>query len=287
MPITLSVIRAVLVTIAGEPYAFPHNRIDQLARISRDELHSLENRQFFQLDGRHVGVVQACQILELVGPAADSEELCAVLFSHNGEQTGLLVDEFCGERDLVVTPLDPRLGKVPNINAAAILDDGSPVLIVDVDDVRRSVERKLRDPAIGRAAPRARSAGGLAPRRILVVDDSITVREVQRQLLVNHGYEVEVAVDGMEGWNALLRSQFDLVISDIDMPRLNGIEFVRRIKQDSHLRTTPVMIVSYKDREADRLRGLEAGADYYLTKSSFHDDTLIAAVQDLIGVAQR
>jgi len=287
LPITLSVIRAVLVTIAGEPYAFPHNRIDQLTQLSRDDLHSLENRQFFELDGRNVGIVRASQLLELEGPTSDRESLFAVLCSHNGEQYGLLVDEFCGERDLVVTPLDPRLGKVPNINAAAILDDGSPVLIVDVDDLRRSIERKLHDTSLGRAAPRISSEGRPPVRRILVVDDSITVREVQRQLLLNHGYEVEVAVDGMEGWNTLLRSQFDLVISDIDMPRLNGIDFVRRIKQDSQLRNTPVMIVSYKDREEDRLRGLEAGADYYLTKSSFHDDTLIGAVQDLIGEAQR
>ncbi|MBL9123681.1 MAG: hybrid sensor histidine kinase/response regulator [Planctomycetaceae bacterium] len=287
MPITLSVIRAVLVSIAGEPYAFPHNRIDQLVQLSHADLHSLENRQFFQLDGRNVGIVLASQIFELEGPPADREGLFAVLFSHNGEQYGLLVDEFCGERDLVVTPLDPRLGKVPNINAAAILDDGSPVLIVDVDDLRRSLERKLRDPSLGRAAAGDGTRGKRPAQRVLVVDDSITVREVQRQLLLNHGYDVEVAVDGMEGWNTLLRSQFDLVISDIDMPRLNGIDFVRRIKQDSQLRNTPVMIVSYKDREEDRLRGLEAGADYYLTKSSFHDDTLIAAVQDLIGEAQR
>jgi two-component system, chemotaxis family, sensor histidine kinase and response regulator WspE len=118
-----------------------------------------------------------------------------------------------------------------------------------------------------------------------VVDDSITVREVERQLLANHGYLVEVAVDGMEGWNLVREGRYDIVISDIDMPRLNGLELVRRMKADSRLQTVPVVIVSYKDREEDRLRGLEAGANHYLAKSSFHDDTLVQVVRELIGDA--
>ena len=285
LPITLSVIRAVLVKVGGEPYAFPHNRIDRLVRLSRDDLHSLENRQYFEVDGRNVGIVLASEILEVKSSPTGGSDLFAILFSHHTDQYGLIVDEFTGESDLVVRPLDPRLGKVANINSAAILDDGSPVLIVDLDDMRRSIERRLHGDSIGRTGDRADREGEIPAQRILVVDDSITVREVQRQLLVNQGYEVELAVDGMEGWNTLSRSPFDLVITDIDMPRLNGIDLVRMIKNDPQLRTTPVVIVSYKDREEDRLRGMEAGADYYLTKSSFHDETLLGAVQELIGEA--
>ena len=118
---------------------------------------------------------------------------------------------------------------------------------------------------------------------ILVVDDSITVREMERKLLENKGYKVDIAVDGMEGWNAVRVGHYDLVISDIDMPRMNGIKLVHNIKSSPQLKSIPVIIVSYKDREEDRLQGLEVGADYYLTKSSFHDDTLINAVIDLIG----
>jgi len=92
-------------------------------------------------------------------------------------------------------------------------------------------------------------------------------------------------VDGMDGWNAVRSGHFDLIISDVDMPRLDGIELVTRIKQDSQTKTLPVMIISYKDREEDRRRGLDAGADYYLTKGSFHDETLLNAVRDLIGEA--
>jgi two-component system sensor histidine kinase and response regulator WspE len=119
-----------------------------------------------------------------------------------------------------------------------------------------------------------------------VVDDSLTVRELERKLIESGGFEVEVAIDGADGWNAVRVGQFDLVVTDVDMPRMDGIALVTLIKQDPRLQSVPVMIVSYKDREVDRQRGLEAGADFYLTKGSFHDETLLQAVRDLVGDAQ-
>jgi two-component system, chemotaxis family, sensor histidine kinase and response regulator WspE len=281
LPITLSVLRAVVVNIAGEPYAFPHNRIDRVVRLAHDEIRSLENRQYFEVDGHNVGIVMARQVLQLNAPEATAEDLIVVLFSRQSARYGVVVDSLLGEQDLVVRPLDRRLGKVPNLHAAAVLEDGSPVLIVDPDDLLSSIDKLLEAQRLHRAG--AVMAQSEQRKRVLVVDDSITVREVERQLLANHGYTVEVAVDGMEGWNLVREGRFDLVVSDIDMPRLNGIELVRRIKADPRLQAIPVVIVSYKDREEDRLRGLEAGANYYLTKSSFHDDTLIQAVRELIG----
>jgi two-component system sensor histidine kinase and response regulator WspE len=120
---------------------------------------------------------------------------------------------------------------------------------------------------------------------VLVVDDSLTVRELQKQLLMAQGYEVDVAVDGMDGWQTLNKKVYDLVISDIDMPRMNGFALVKRIKDDERLTALPIVIVSYKDRPEDRARGLEVGANYYLTKTSFQDHTLLDAVVDLIGEA--
>jgi len=124
-------------------------------------------------------------------------------------------------------------------------------------------------------------------KRILVVDDSLTVREMERKLLLSRGFLVDIAIDGIDGWNVVRSGEYDLVITDVDMPRMDGIELVTLIKKDIHLHKVPVMIVSYKDRPEDRARGLSAGADYYLTKGSFHDETLLDAVSDLIGDAHR
>jgi two-component system, chemotaxis family, sensor histidine kinase and response regulator WspE len=155
------------------------------------------------------------------------------------------------------------------------------VLIVDAEDLMRSMD-KLASGGRLATVPQG-SAVTVKRKRVLVVDDSLTVRELERKLLGNRGYEVEVAVDGMDGWNAARTGHFDLVITDIDMPRMDGIELVGLITRDQHLKSVPVMIVSYKDRDEDRQRGLEAGAAYYLTKGSFHDETLLQAVVDLIG----
>ena len=179
-------IRAVLAEIADEPYAFPHNRINRLLRLPRSELGSLQNKQFFEVDGRNVGVVLGRQVFELSGAPPAGEDLCVVLFGESEQEYGLVVDRFVGEQDLVVRPLDARLGKVPNISAAAVLEDGAPVLIADIDDLGRSIHKLLQAGQLQRmdrpTAPEQRSR-----RRLLVVDDSITVREVQRHLLPDMG----------------------------------------------------------------------------------------------------
>jgi two-component system sensor histidine kinase and response regulator WspE len=281
LPVTLSVLRAVLVDIGGEPYACPHSRIDRLVRVPRAGLDSLEHRQFVTVDGRNVGLVLAAQLLDLPAAPPAGDDLPVLLVSDASGQYGLIVESFRGEQDLVVRPLDPRLGKVPGVSAAALLDDGMPVLIADVEDLVRSMDRLIQTGTLARCEP-ARS-GAARRKRVLVVDDSITVREVERQILRTRGYDVAVAVDGQEGWNAARGDAFDLVITDVDMPRMNGLELVRALRANADLKDVPVIIVSYKDREEDRMRGLEVGANHYLTKGSFHDNTFVQAVVDLIG----
>src|SRR5262249_40558599 len=145
-----------------------------------------------------------------------------------------------------------------------------------VEDLIRSIDNLLAGRRVKTLTPEtAAHEEARGPKRILVVDDSITVRELERQLLENQGYAVDVAVDGIDGWNAVRTRRYDLVVSDIDMPRLDGIQLVAHIKEDARLKSVPVIIVSYKDREEDRIRGLDAGANYYLTKSSFHDQTFL------------
>lgn len=284
LPLTLSVLRALLVDICGEPYAIPLSRIDHILQSDQDSLKILEDKQFYTFENEHIGVVDAHQVLR-VSPSDERQPgLNIAVISDRLNQYGLVVDRFLGERELVVIPLDPRLGTIPNISAGAILEDGSPVLILDVDDLVRSIDNLLTHGRLNKVGDRKELAEG-SKKRILVVDDSLTVREVERRLLENSGYEVTVAVDGMDGWNTLTLNRFDLVISDIDMPRMNGIELIKKIKGDPNLRGLPIIIVSYKDREEDRMMGLEAGADYYLTKSSFHDESLNNAVRDLIGEA--
>jgi two-component system sensor histidine kinase and response regulator WspE len=283
LPLTLSVVRTLVVEIAAEPYAFGLTRIEQVVMLSRSEIATSESRPFFLMNNQSVELISARQVLELSPSVANPQVLPVIVISDRLNHYGLVVDRFVGEYSLVVRPLDPRLGKVPNISAAAMMDDGSPVLIVDVEDLVRSIAKVFSSGQASQVNQSARQALSKTYKRVLVVDDSITVREMERKLLENNGYKVEVAVNGMDGWNAVRSGDYDLVITDIDMPRMNGFELTNEIKSHAKLKQIPVIIVSYKDREEDRIQGLEAGADYYLTKSSFHDDTLVKAVIDLIG----
>ena len=286
VPLTLSVVRSLVVEVADEAYAFPLAHIERMRDLEPDDIVQLEGRQHFWHEGRHVGLVAASQLLQRPASQSDDETLKVVVIRERDAVYGVAVERFIGERTLVVLPLDPRLGKVQDISAGALLDDGSPVLIVDVEDMLRSVDKLLNTGRLERIDRRNRHTAELTRKRILVVDDSLTVRELQRKLLINRGYEVAVAVDGMDGWNALRAEHFDLLITDIDMPRMDGIELVTLLRRDNRLQSMPVMVVSYKDREEDRRRGLDAGADYYLAKASFHDDALLDAVVELIGGAQ-
>src|ERR1051326_1181808 len=267
LPLTLSVLRGLLVEVAGEPYAIPLTQISRALKFPRDKIAPLEGRHYF-----HCG-----------DPLSNPADLPIVVLGDSGARYGLIVDRFLGERELVVQPLAPRLGKIKDISAAALIEDGSPVLIVDVDDLVRSIEKLASGGLLAKVQRGMLDLNSRKQKRILAVDDSLTVRELERKLLSARGYLTDVAVDGMDGWNAVRNGEYDLVVTDVDMPRMDGIELATLIKKDPDLKAIPVMIVSYKDREEDRLRGLEAGADYYLTKGSFHDETLLQAVADLIG----
>jgi two-component system sensor histidine kinase and response regulator WspE len=284
LPITLSVVRTFLVAIANEPFAFPLARIERCLKLPKAEIERVEDRQYFRFGSTNIALIDIHDVLDKTPTTDQPAELAVVVISDRLNAYGLVVDKFLGECDLVVRPLDPRLGKVANISAAAIMLDGSPVLIFDIDDLVRSIDNLL----IGKRLRKVDELSEPSPsgrKRILVVDDSITVREMERKILENQGYEVEVAVDGIEGWNAIRIEPFDLLVSDVDMPRMNGIDLINHVRRHTELKSLPIIIISYKDSKEHRLQGLEAGANYYLTKSSFEDNSFIEAIVDLIGEA--
>jgi two-component system sensor histidine kinase and response regulator WspE len=286
LPLTLSVLRTMMFEVRGQPYALPLTRVDRVLRISPADIQVVEDHQYCRFDEQNIGLVDATQVLDLASSDQPAGDLRVVVLSDRLNRYGLVVNRLIGEHDLVVIPLPTRLGKVPNVSAGAILEDGSPVAILDSEDLVRSIDNLLTRGRLIKFGAQA-EAERAKQKRVLVVDDSLTVREVERRLLENRGYEVTVAVDGIDGWNAIQSAHFDLVVTDVDMPRMDGIELVKRIKGFAPTASVPVMIVSYKDQDEYRTRGLEAGASYYLTKGSFHDETLVNAVRDLIGETKK
>jgi two-component system sensor histidine kinase and response regulator WspE len=286
LPLTQSIVRALVVDVKGEAYAVPIVQVERVLKVPQTTIHTLESKQFFDFGGEHLGLVSASQVLELGDTDASGAELPVVVIGSGTRRYALVVDAIRGEQSLAVQAIDPIFGKMRDISSAALLDNGEPVLILDVPDLLLSIDKLLHEGGLHQLA-KSDAAERRKTKRILVVDDSLTVREMERKLLLARGFLVDIAIDGIDGWNVVRSGEYDLVITDVDMPRMDGIELVALIKKDLHLHKLPVMIVSYKDRPEDRARGLSAGADYYLTKGSFHDETLLDAVSDLIGDARR
>ncbi len=284
LPVTRSVVRCLRIEVDGHAYAFPLSRIHRAERIAENRVECIEAMRFFRSEEGHVALFSARSLMGLEKIEDPSKDLALVLFELEGRRYALEVDRLVGEMDLVVRHLDPRLGKVAHFSTVSIDSEGRPILIADVDDLIRTFDR-LAGKGAGSVLPQQQEKRA-ENRRILVVDDSLTVREVERKLLQDAGYPVETAVDGVDGWNQLAKGRFALVVTDVDMPRMNGIELVTRIKADERFSDLPIVIVSYKDREEDRLMGLKAGANYYLTKGSVHDKGLLEAVYELIGAPE-
>lgn len=285
LPLTLSVMSTLVVKLGRDHYAFPLSRIQRALRVPAAEVELVEGHQYVCVDGQQIGIVSCAEALELDDAGGAHDELAIVVVSDNTHVYGVVVDAFAGQREVAVQGIDRRLGKHQDVSAYALLEDGSTVFVVDVDDLVKTIDALVKGGRISRIRTEQDQGQAVEINRILVVDDSITVREIERKLLTDAGYRVDVAVDGVDGWNAVRSGAYDLIITDIDMPRLDGIDLVRMIKSHSRFAAIPVIIVSYKDRAEDRKRGMDAGADYYLTKGSFHDDSFLHAVFDLIGGA--
>ncbi len=282
LPLTLSVVRTLLVEIAGEPYAFPLARLDQIVAIEPSDITVMEGRECFSLDGVSIGLISSRQVLHFPEAPQTDGPIPVVVISDHAKVYGVVVDRYLGEQDLVVRPLDPRLGKVANVSAAALMGDGQPILIVDTVDLVRSIDSMLQSSGLQSQSVRRPAKQG---QRILIADDSPVALDLQARLVSSRGYEVDRAVHGLEAWKAIRDGDYQLLVTDVEMPEMDGIGLVQALRKEPRFKHLPIIISSSRDSEQDRLHGMEAGADYYLVKSSFQDETLLDAIHHLIGPA--
>jgi two-component system sensor histidine kinase and response regulator WspE len=274
LPVTRSVVRVIRIQVEGELYAVPLVRIDRVAQLEMVASLDAGAAPAVVFNGASVPVFPLGPLLGLSSRPLPTGAIPVLLCGG----LAFAVDQLVDEVELPVRRLDPRLGKIPGVSAASLDENGLPLLILDVEDL---IQTALGHPSSTGGEVGSESS---AP-HILVVDDSHTVREMERRLLVRAGYQVTTAQNGQEAWNLLRLNDYDLLISDIDMPQMNGIELVSKVRANARLARMPVIILSYKGRDEDRRRGLDAGADFYLTKGDFQNENFRQAVVDLIGTA--
>ncbi|MBC9250495.1 hybrid sensor histidine kinase/response regulator [Pseudomonas alcaligenes] len=278
LPLSLSTFRAVIVRNAERVFAIPALAVERCLRVPLGAVKNLENRPTLSLGDAVLPVWTLAEVLGLAQLAGAAEDITLVVLKVRGERFALLVEELLGDQEIIVKGLGRQLLRVRNLLGATLLGDGQLVPILRPADLYRSA---LESTGSGLS----RSAQGLAEKaqqRVLIAEDSFTSRGLLKAILEGAGYQVATANDGLEAWNALKQGQFDLLVSDVEMPRLDGFTLTSRIRADGELLSLPVVLVTALHSAEDRARGLEAGANAYLVKSGFEQDSLLDAIRRLI-----
>jgi two-component system chemotaxis sensor kinase CheA len=233
------------------------------------------------VDGRALSLARMNAVLGITLRAAhlnSSDAIPVAIFHAGGQRIGFAVNEVLHEEEVLVKPLRKPLVRVRNISGVTILGSGRPVPVLNVADLMKSAQSSVAPAAISAPAAKPQGPSG----KVLVVEDSITSRMLLKGILESAGFQVKVSVDGMDAFTALREDKFDLVVSDVEMPRLNGFDLTMRIRSDKRLADLPVILVTALESRTERERGIDAGANAYIVKSSFDQSNLLEAVRRLI-----
>lgn len=284
LPSLLATFRGLQVEAAGRAFVFPLTHVERVGRVKAGDIRSVEGREAVSVEGRPLSLARLADLLELPHPAAAAPEpdhLPFLVVASADERLAVVVDAVTGEEEVLVKPLRKPLVRVRNIAGATVLGSGRVVPILNVGDLVQSARSVVR-----RAAPEAVSPERAGEAKsLLVAEDSITSRMLIKGMLETAGYRVSTASDGMEALARLRSERFDLLVSDVEMPRLGGLDLTLRIRADRRLAELPVVLVTALETREDRERGVEAGANAYIVKSGLEKDSLIEAVRRLVGPA--
>jgi two-component system chemotaxis sensor kinase CheA len=279
VPLSVSTSHLLLLSAAGQTFGIPTHGIERLYRIPLERVETLEGKPVVNLEGHAIPLYGLAQLLQIdAQPAMRGEVLPVMVLKSGARRFAVWVDEFLAERDALIQELGMPCPATGNISGGALLREGTVFVVLNPAGLVASC-------AGTSAAPVPRKAQAQAPAiapGILVVDDSITSRSLERSILEAHGYRVRVAVDGLEALELLHTEKADLIITDIQMPRLDGFGLVEALKADPGLKGIPVIIVSSLEQREDQERGLLLGADAYVVKRKFDQTELLEAIRQMI-----
>ena len=284
LPLTVATFRGILVRLGERLFVLPAMYVARVVRVTPDDIKSVENRETISLDGEPVSLTRLAKILELPvsnGETKSSDLLPVVLLAASDTRIAFQVDEVLGELEVLLKGLGKQLSRVRNVAGATVLGNGHVAPILNVTDLLNSA---IKSAALSSQRDVAAEAGERANRShsVLVVEDSITTRILLKNILESSGYTVVTAVDGLDGFTILKSGTFDIVVSDVDMPRMNGFELTAKIRADREYGDLPVVLVTALASREDRERGIDAGANAYIVKSSFDQSNLLEVMRKLV-----
>lgn len=282
VPASLATARVLLVEAAGEQVALLAGAVTRLIRVDDDDVVVADGRSWVRHDGETLALASLAQVADLPTATTSTREQgrspAVVVAGGAGPATALLVDRVVREQELLIQPLGPPIDELPGVVGAGMLAHGTVVLLFHPSALVRSAEQRGTSLAVDTSDVRRSHRG-----RVLLAEDAPTTRALEQGLLEAAGYEVVPASDGRQAWDRLRQEPVDVVVTDIEMPYLDGIALCERIRNSPTLRELPVILVTSLSSDTDRRRGAEAGADAYLVKSSFAQGDLLAAIERMLG----
>ena len=280
-PLTLARFRGTLVRAEEHLFVLPTSNVERAMRVRCEDIKTIENRETIVLGGQAISLVRLATALELTRTAGKNDEAATqtvVVLISGHQRIAFVIDAVLGEQDVLVKTLGKQLARVRNIAGATILGSGKVVPILNVADLMKSAVRastiRVAEPAAADVADRKKS--------VLVAEDSITSRILLKSILETAGYQVETAVDGIDAFTKLRSGAFDVLVSDVEMPRLNGFGLTSRVRADKTIGELPVILVTALDSREDREQGIDVGANAYIVKGSFDQSNLLRVIERLI-----
>ncbi|MEJ1959784.1 MAG: hybrid sensor histidine kinase/response regulator [Nitrosomonadales bacterium] len=280
LPLMIATFRGVLVRAGGQYFVIPALNAEQVARVAQQDIQTVENRATILLDGQAVALVSLGDVLELPRQSATADtsgKATVVVLGAGHERVAFQVEEILGEQEVLVKSLGRQLARVRNIVGASVLGTGQVVAVLNVPDLLKSAVRRAAPAPIAAAEP-----GIVAKQSILVAEDSITSRSLLKNILESAGYLVTTAVDGVDAYTTLKTGTFNLIVSDVEMPRMDGFDLTAKVRADKQLANLPVVLVTALGSPEHRERGIDVGANAYIVKSSFDQSNLLEVVRQLI-----
>jgi two-component system, chemotaxis family, sensor kinase CheA len=288
LPLVLANFRGVLVRACRQLFIIPSTGVERVLRLSDEDIRTVKNRETILVEEKPVSLARLSDVLELTPVRSETEAKPysqALVLGSEAFRIAFLVEEILGEQEVLVKTLTRPLARVRNIAGASVLGTGQVVPVLNVQDLVKSA---VKHPGMRPLSPSKTSEPPTEEHKstpehaILVVEDSITSRTLLKAILESAGYRVGTAVDGVEGYTALKTAKFDLVVSDVEMPRMDGFDLTSRIRADKQLADLPVILVTALESREHRERGVDAGANAYVVKSGFDQSNLLEIIRRLL-----
>jgi len=278
LPLTISVMRVLMTTICGESYAFPVSAVRNVHQVDFDRVIQVDNRYFVNIENQTILLVHANEIFEGNLPKSVPDQLSVILIGNGQHTYGVVVDKTHGEQELSIHNLASDLGKIRGISSAAILSSGALTLIIDVEDYIRTIELMVRRNHVFRLF-KDEVLDMCELLNVLVVDDSLTVREMQRKILLDKHFQVSVAEDGVHALRTLQKERFDMLITDVDMPNMDGLRLINEVRYLAEYADMPILVISNREKSFVKQSVILDEKTLYYPKDQFSPQEFLNAIQ--------